>query len=64
MQQKLFNTDFIIEFRSGSFFQNLKADHGGPASTAQAFASKEAAENFMDQHNWIYFNGGMAVPRK
>lgn len=59
MQEK-----FIIEFRSGSFFQNLEADRGGPASTAQTFASKKEAEDFMNKHNWIYFNGGMAVLRK
>ncbi len=30
---------FVIEFRSGSFFQNLEADHGGKSETAQQFAT-------------------------
>lgn len=63
MQQKLI-TEFIIEFRSGNFFQSLEAERGGPASSAQIFASKKEVEDFMDKHNWIYFNGGMAIAKK
>lgn len=54
--------EHVIEFRSGSFFQNLKADRGGPMNTAQRFESKEAAESFMAEHWWILLGGGMAVP--
>ena len=52
---------WIIEFRSGNYFQNLKADNGGPAQTAMKFNSKEEAETFMRKHEWILFNGGMAI---
>ena len=52
---------WVIEFRSGNYFQNLTADNGGPMKTAQQFASKKEAEEFMDKNNWIYVNGGMAV---
>jgi hypothetical protein len=51
----------IIEFRSGSFFQNLEADHGGPRETAQRFTSTDEANAFMRTHTWIAFYGGMAV---
>lgn len=53
---------WVIEFRSGSYFQNLEADRGGRKDTAQKFASKEEVEAFMREHEWILFNGGMAVP--
>lgn len=56
--------EFVIEFRSGTFFQNLEANYGGPATTAQTFVSKEEAEKFMDAHTLIYFAGGMAVLKK
>lgn len=56
--------EFIIEFRSGTFFQNLEADRGGSAATAQTFASKEEAEKFMTDHTWILFAGGMVIPKK
>lgn len=52
---------WAIEFRNGSFFQNLESDHGGPKSTAALFDSKEEAEAFMGENFWIYFNGGMAL---
>lgn len=55
---------WVIEFRSGTYFQNLEADNGGLMRTAQQFDSKKKAEEFMDKSNWIYFNGGMAVPFK
>ena len=55
-------TGFVIEFRSGSFFQNLEAALGGPRRTAWRFASEQKAEDFMDQHEWIIVNGGMVVP--
>jgi hypothetical protein len=53
---------WIIEFRNGGFFQNCKTDRSGPKGSAQRFGSKDEAEAFMDKHQWIYFNGGMAVP--
>jgi hypothetical protein len=52
----------VIEFRSGTYFQSLAADHGGPITTAQAFESEDVAEEFMREHDWILFNGGMVVP--
>jgi len=52
---------YVIEFRDGSFFQSLEADHGGPKATAQRFESIHAADNFMRSHEWILFYGGMAV---
>ncbi len=30
----------VIEFRSGNYFQNLTADHGGPLDTARVFDDK------------------------
>lgn len=53
--------EWVIEFRNGSFFQDLKNDNGGPKESAQKFDSEKAAETFMDTHQWIYINGGMAV---
>lgn len=53
---------YIIEFRNGSFFQNLNDDNGGKRETAKQFASKKKAETFMRKHEWIRFNGGMVVP--
>ena len=53
---------WVIEFRNGSFFQSLEADHGGPLATAQKFDSLEKAEELMNRHPWIYANGGMAMP--
>ena len=53
---------YIIEFRNGSFFQNLNADHGGPRETAQRFDSEAEVDAFMRDHEWILFNGGMALP--
>lgn len=53
---------WVIEFRSGTYFQNLEADHGGPKETAHKFASKAEAESFMNANQWMWFNGGMAKP--
>lgn len=50
---------YIIEFRNGSFFQNLEAERGGPKETAQKFNSKQECIDFMNKNQWIYFNGGM-----
>jgi hypothetical protein len=52
---------WVIEFRNGSFFQSLEAEHGGPRASAQQFRSERAADLFMREHEWILFNGGMAV---
>jgi hypothetical protein len=54
--------EWVIEFRSGSFFQSLDADNGGPAKTAQQFATYAEADAFVDAHTWIAFNGGMPYP--
>lgn len=53
--------NWAIEFRNGSFFQNLEAERGGPKESAQKFESKADAETFMRKHEWILFNGGMAL---
>jgi len=52
---------YALEFRNGSFFQSLEKDHGGPIHTAQKFSTYEEANDFMNKHNWILFNGGMVV---
>ena len=52
---------WIIEFRSGTYFQHLDAMNGGPAHTAQTFPSQSATEDFMALHEWILMNGGMPV---
>jgi hypothetical protein len=56
------STEHVIEFRNGSYFQDLSSNNGGPYATAQKFPTKDAATAFMDEHEWIYLNGGMAVP--
>lgn len=58
---KMKSAKWVIEFRNGSFFQNLEEDHGGTKESAQKFDSEKAAQTFMDTHQWIYTNGGMAV---
>lgn len=45
----------VIEFRSGSYFQNLAADRGGPKSTAQRFDSADDADAFMKDHPWVIY---------
>lgn len=55
------NQFYVIEFRDGSFFQNLESDHGGPKATAQRFESVQAVDRFMKSNEWILFYGGMAV---
>lgn len=52
---------WVIEFRNGSLFENLEADHGVTIDKAMKFSSKKEVEAFMDKHFWIYFNGGMAI---
>ena len=54
---------FLIEFRSGSYFQGRDADTGGPPESAEGFDTREEAETFMRQNPWIVLNGGMVVPR-
>lgn len=52
---------YVIEFRNGSYFQNLDAERGGPLATAQRFAREAAVREFTTEHEWILWNGGMAV---
>lgn len=56
---------FAIEFRSGSYFENLDAERGCTIERARRWHTRAAAERFMDRHEWILMNGGMvvAVPR-
>lgn len=53
---------FVIEFRSGSYFQHLGSETGGALESAATFETKETAEEIIRQHWWIGFNGGMVVP--
>jgi hypothetical protein len=55
-------SEVIIEFRNGSFFGGLQLENGVPRDKAQRFASKSAADKFMQKHEWILFNGGMVLP--
>lgn len=55
---------WVIEFRSGTFFQNIEAAHGGRVQSAQRFDDQTEADTFMDENPWIVFNGGMAVERE
>jgi hypothetical protein len=52
---------WVVEFRSGSFFQNIEAGCGGRVQSAQRWDTREEADAFMNHNPWIYFNGGMAV---
>jgi hypothetical protein len=56
------NSEWVIEFRNGTLFQDLEADHGGPIETAQRFESEALARTFMNANPWIAFNGGMPIP--
>jgi hypothetical protein len=51
---------WVIEFRNGGHFRNLEADRSCSAAEAQRFASRAEADAFMNKHEWILFNGGMA----
>lgn len=53
--------DWVIEFRNGSFFQNIEAETGGPLETAHRFASREDIDRFYEAHGWILANGAMAL---
>lgn len=52
---------YVIEFRNGTFFQSLEADHGGPLASAQRFGSEQEAKMFCHRHMWILLNGGMVM---
>jgi len=52
---------YVIEFRSGAFFQSLDAKTGGPIVTAQRFASRRDATKLADEHPWIWANGGCVL---
>ena len=52
---------YVIEFRNGSFFRDLAAEHGCSITEARRFKMKEQAECYMRRHEWILFNGGMVV---
>lgn len=58
----MYHTEYIIEFRSGTYFQSLEADRGGPRESAKRFVTKNDGERFMHEHEWILINGGMLVP--
>ena len=42
-------------------FRDLADDRGATRENARRFATREAAETFMCEHEWILFNGGMVV---
>ena len=52
---------FAIEFRSGSYFENLEAERGCTVDRARRWPSRDEAEDFMIEHEWLAFNGGMVV---
>lgn len=52
----------FIEFRSGSYFVDLDSPRGGTLTYAFRWPTEQAAEDFMSQHEWILYNGGMVVP--
>lgn len=54
----------VIQFRSGTFFRDLDDKNGTSRDRARVFPSKGAADAFMREHEWILFNGGMAVARR
>src|SRR4029453_14885502 len=49
---------WVIVFRSGTYLQPNRS--GGPLLTAQQFESREAADDFINAHEWVALNGGMA----
>ncbi len=53
---------YVIEFRNGGLFQNLEAESSGPLHTAQRFNTEEDVKTFMRANEWIFSNGGMAIP--
>ena len=57
-----FKMQYVIEFRNGGYFQNLEAENSGPKETAQKFNSKQECVEFMNKHEWIYFNSGVEKP--
>jgi hypothetical protein len=61
MGEEVVMRQWVIEFRSGSFFQDIEAECGGRVQSAQRFDTKKEAETFMDQNKWLYVNGGMVV---
>lgn len=52
---------YVIEFRSGSYFRDLKDERGSTLRDAKRFDTRKDAEHFMSRHEWILFNGGMTV---
>jgi hypothetical protein len=55
---------FVIEFRSGTYFQNLRSQNGGPLKTAKTFMSRGEADEFMHVNDWIMWDGGMTVQKE
>lgn len=60
---RMLDMPYVIEFRNGRYFQSLESEQSGPLATAQTFKTKEAADQFMRQHEWIVFNGGIVTPK-
>ncbi len=51
--------EYVIEFRSGSFFVSSDAEIGGTLEQAKRFASVVEAEEYADANApWVWFNGG------
>lgn len=54
-------TQWVIEFRNGRYYQGADADESGPKATAERFATREAADRVILYSAWVGFAGGMAV---
>lgn len=54
--------EWVIEFRSGSYFQSLSAPGGCSIKDAMRFPSKVAADGYINSSDYLAMNGGMAVP--
>lgn len=50
---------YVIEFRNGSYFRDLESQHGCSIKDAMRFETKEEAQTFTRENDWILFNGGM-----
>lgn len=53
--------NYVIEFRSGSYFVSDDAERGGTLARLEAHRLREGAEAYANKREWIWFNGGMVV---
>lgn len=55
---------WVLEFRSGLFFNSPEAEYGATLEEAMHFSSREEAAEYFKQYEWVWFNGGMLVERE